>query len=97
MKLSHSRVECFMSCPFKYQLKYLEKLKTLPNYDPASPLILGSALHRAIEKDVDEAIKMYYASYPVIDDAHITEAVKLEYWIPKIKASIPQGGEHEIE
>lgn len=97
MRLSHSRVECFKSCPYKYKLRYLDKLEALPDYDPTSPLILGSAMHKGIETTKEEALAMYFASYPIIDDAHVTEAIKLEYWFKVIKESIPMGGEHEIE
>lgn len=97
MKLSHSRVETFNQCAYKFKLRYIDKLETLPTDDPASPLILGHALHTGIEKNTEEAIKEYYNAYPVINDNHVTEAIKLEYWIPKIKEAIPSGGLHEIE
>lgn len=97
MKLSHSRVECFNKCPYQFKLKYIDKLETLPTDDPTSPLILGHALHTGIEKNVEAAIHEYYNAYPSINDNHITEALKLEYWIPKIKETIPPGGLHEIE
>lgn len=85
MKVSHSRVGCFVKCPYQYKLRYIDKSKALPKYDPQDALILGSSLHLGIEKNTDEAIKFYYNSYPVITDAHINEAIKLEYWLPKIK------------
>lgn len=44
-----------------------------------------------IEKDVSAAIDEYYNSYPVITDNHITEAMKLEYLIPKVKDVLPEG------
>lgn len=97
MKLSHSRVECFNKCPYQFKLRYIDGLKTLPTDDPQSALILGHALHTGIEKDVEAAIEEYYNAYPVINDNHVTEAIKLEYWIPKIKEAIPPGGLHEIE
>ena len=97
MKLSHSRVECFNKCPYQFKLRYIDGLKTLPTDDPQSALILGHALHTGIEKNVEAAIEEYYNAYPVINDSHVTEAIKLEYWIPKIKEAIPAGGLHEIE
>lgn len=97
MKLSHSRVECFNKCPYQFKLRYIDKLETLPTDDPQSALILGHALHTGIEKNVEAAIEEYYNAYPVINDNHVTEAIKLEYWIPKIKEAIPAGGLHEIE
>ena len=96
MRLSHSRVECFLKCPYKFKLSYIDDLKTLPSDDPANALILGHALHTGIEKDVESAIEEYYAAYPIITDRHVEEAIKLEYWLPKIKEAIPKGGKHEI-
>lgn len=93
---SYSRVDCFRQCPFKYKLRYIDKLKTLPNYDAANPLIVGTALHRGIETNVETAIKEYYASYPVITDDHINEAIKLEILIPKVKNLLPNG-ESEVK
>lgn len=96
MQLSHSRVSTHKKCPFQFKLRYIDKLKTIPKYDPQDPLIIGTALHTAIEKDVETAIDQYYASYPVITDLHINEAIKLEYWLPKIKEVLPEGL-HEVK
>ena len=96
MQLSHSRVDCFVKCPFQFKLRYKRKLKTLPNGDPQDALILGHALHTGIEKGLNAAIDEYYNAYPVIDDRHINEALKLEYWLPKIKEILPDGY-HEIK
>lgn len=96
MQVSYSRIGSHEKCPYSYKLHYHDKLETIFNCDPQSPLVLGHALHTGIEKDVDAAIKEYYAAYPVIKDQHITEAMKLEYLIPKVKAMLPEG-EHEIK
>lgn len=96
MKLSHSRVETYTKCPRQFKYRYVDNLTTLPTDDPASPLILGHALHTGIEKDVKAAIDEYYSAYPVINDNHITEAMKLEYLIPKAKEILPPG-EHEVK
>lgn len=96
MQLSHSRVECFNQCPFKYKLRYKRKLNTLPKGDPDDPLILGHALHTGIEKITEAAIDEYYNAYPIITDRHVEEAMKLEYWLPKIKDILPEGY-HEIK
>ena len=96
MEISHSRIECFQSCPYKYKLKYLDKLKTLKDTDAANnALYLGTALHTGIQKDVETAIAEYYAQYPVITDDHINEAIKLRYLIPKAKEILPPG-EYEV-
>lgn len=90
MQYSHSRVELFENCPYRYKLRYLDKLKTLPDDSPTNALYLGTALHEGIENGVEHGIKKYYESYPVISDAHINEAMKLEYWIPKVREVIDE-------
>lgn len=94
MQVSYSRISTYEKCPYQFKLRYKDKLETIFNCDPQNALVLGHALHTGIEKDVDTAIKEYYSAYPVIKDTHITEAMKLEYLIPKVKALLPKG-EHE--
>lgn len=91
MQVSHSRVECFNSCQLKYQMRYLDGLKTIPDDKPDNALYLGTALHTGLEIGVEEAIQQYYGNYPIITDDHINEAIKLEAMIPKAKAMIPEG------
>lgn len=95
MQVSYSRISTYKNCPYQFKLRYIDNLETVFNCDPQNPLIIGSALHKGIEVDVDTAIKEYYAAYPVIKDAHITEAMKLEYLIPKVKKLLPDG-KHEV-
>ena len=90
-----STAETYDSCPKKFELTYLRELKTIPSDDPQNPLILGTAIHRAMETDIETAVKEYLNSYPVIDDRHINEVIKMEHWIPKMKDLIPEGF-HEI-
>ena len=89
---SHSRIDCFRSCPFKYQLRYLDRLRTIPDTDPANALILGTALHTGIEQGVAQAVEFYQDSFPVLTDEHINEVIKLETMIPKAAALLPPGG-----
>lgn len=70
---------------------------TPQNPDHQNALVLGTALHTGLEKGVKSAIEQYYNAYPIITDAHITEAMKLENLIPKAELLIPQGGKFEIE
>ena len=96
MQLSYSRISTYEKCPYQFKLRYLDGLQTIFNCDPQNALVLGHALHTGIEKDVQAAISEYYSAYPVIRDAHVTEAMKLEYLIPKVKALLPDG-EHEVK
>jgi hypothetical protein len=95
LQVSYSRISTHEKCPYQFKLRYRDKIETIFNCDPQNALILGHALHTGIEKNVNEAIKEYYSAYPVIKDAHVTEAMKLEYLIPKVKAKLPEG-EHEV-
>lgn len=89
MQVSHSRVETFVKCPYKFKLHYIDELETYFNGDPANPLVIGTALHTAIEKDLETAIKEYYAQYPVITDKNIEEAIKIEKILPKCLEVLP--------
>lgn len=96
MQVSHSRVETFKQCPYKYFLRYIEGLETIPNTDPDNALILGTALHTGIEEGVDQALEFYTNSFPILTDDHINEIIKLEALIPKAKALLPPGGTFEL-
>ena len=96
MIVSHSKVECFESCPYRYDLRYNQEIRTIPPDNADNALFLGTALHTGLEKDVQTAIHEYFMQYPVISDSHINEAMKLEVMIPKAAAMIPSG-EHEVK
>lgn len=72
-------------------MRYLDGIKTLPNTDANNALILGTALHTGIEEGVEAGIKAYCDAFPIIDNAHINEIMKLEYWIPKVREMLPEG------
>ncbi len=84
MQYSHSKVETHLSCPYKYKLRYIDKLKTIPAYEADNALIVGNTIHLGAEKDLETAINWYYDNYPIITDRHIEEVMKFEYLIPKI-------------
>lgn len=96
MQVSYSRVSTHEKCPYQFKLRYRDKLKTIFNCDPHNALVLGHALHTGIEKDVAAAIDEYYSAYPIIGDAHVTEAMKLEHLIPRVKSLLPEG-RHEVK
>lgn len=97
MQYSYSRADCFNKCPYQYKLRYVDRLLTIDEYDPKSPLTLGTAVHTGIETDVDQAIQYYYSQYPVVTDSHIEEVIKLSNLIPKVKNIIPANGKFEVE
>lgn len=95
-RFGYSAVSTFEQCPFQYKCRYIDGLQVIPSDDPANALIIGTALHKAIETDIDTAIHEYFNSYPVIGDLHIDEEIKLRHLIPKVKDLLPQGI-HEVQ
>ena len=90
MQMSHSRVELFDNCPYRFKLSYIDELTTMSSDDPTNALILGTALHEGIEKGLKHGIQKYYDGYPIINDLHVNEALKLEHWIPKVRAIVDE-------
>lgn len=90
-----SSAECFDNCPYRFKLRYVDNLDVIPTDDPQNPLRLGTAIHTGAEKDLQTAVHDYLMSYPVIDDRHINEVIKMEHWIPKLKELLPEGL-HEV-
>jgi phage nucleotide-binding protein len=84
MQYSHSKVECHLSCPYKYKLRYVDKLKTIPDYAADNALICGNTIHQGAETNLEDALDFYYSNYPIITDRHVEEIMKFEYLIPKI-------------
>ena len=85
MRYSHSRVETHLSCPYKYKLRYVDKLKTIPDYTADNALICGNTIHQGAETNLEDALNFYYSNYPIISDLHVNEIIKFEYLIPKIQ------------
>lgn len=77
-------------------MRYVDGITTNSPIEADNALVIGTALHTGIEKGVDVAINEYFMSYPIISDAHVNEAIKLENLIPKAKAVLPSG-EFEVE
>lgn len=93
---SYSRVSTYQHCPKQYQLRYLDRLTTIPDQDPQNALYLGTAIHTGLEKDVDAALESYASNYYMLTTDHYHEMIKLEELIPKCKAILPKG-EHEVK
>ena len=86
----------FQHCPMQYKLRYLDRLQTIPDQDPANALYLGTAIHAGLEKDLDAALESYASNYYMLTTEHYNEMIKLEELIPKAKARLPDG-EHEVK
>lgn len=97
MQFSYSKLGCFVNCPYQYKLRYIDKLKTIPEQNADNALYLGTAIHEAFETgDIEKALESYRSNYNMLTDAHINEEIKLEYLIPKVLDILPNA-ECEVE
>ena len=102
-QFSYSKVDCFKRCPFQFGLRYLEKIKMLPNQDANNALYLGVAIHTGLEENsIKQAIRSYFSNYYCVNDLHHNEVIKLENMLGKtlkLLEKINQDGElvHEYE
>lgn len=78
-------------------MRYIYGITTIPPAEPDNALIMGQTVHTGIEKSLEEAIKEYSFSYPIITDEHINEIIKFETVIPLARAATPPGGAFEVE
>lgn len=78
-------------------MRYLQGIITITTTEPDNPLILGQTVHTGIEKNLEEAIREYCFSFPIITDEHINEIIKFETVIPLARAAIPPDGKFEVE
>lgn len=97
MRFSYSRLGCFANCPYQYKLRYIDKVKTIPEQNADNALYLGLAVHKGIECGLEAGIEEYKSHYNIITDAHINWIMQLEYQIPRVIELLPKGGEHELE
>ncbi|WP_288867909.1 AAA family ATPase [uncultured Parvimonas sp.] len=95
MQYSHSRIEQFNNCKYKYKLHYVDKLETITCNTADNPLLIGLLLHEAIEIGLEKSSKKYYSKFNIIDDLQINEVIKVEQLLPKIKNILPKGGYFE--
>ena len=96
MRWSYSRIDTFERCPFKYRLRYLEKVEADDVVTADNALRVGTMAHDAIRLGCERAIEKYFMSYNIIDDDHETEAMKIEIVTRKVKEQLPIGGAFEV-
>ncbi len=95
---SYSRVSLYEDCPYHFDIRYNKRLTEIQDLtNAANPLIIGHALHTGIENDVETALNEYYNAFPVMNDAIVEEAMKLEILIPKVQNFLEEAfGEFEF-
>lgn len=98
MGFSYSKVQCASECPYKYKLRYVDKLETIPDTRPSNALYLGTACHSGIEnRSIDAAIESYRSNYTERTKEHDIEEFKLKTILEKAIKEIPEGEyEHKL-
>ena len=91
MKVSYSRVSTFNQCPYKYKLRYVEKIRTVKSQEANNALYMGTALHEGLENDLKACIRSYVSNYYILNDKNLDEIQKFKFLIPRIKPLIPEG------
>lgn len=74
---SYSRVSTFSNCPFQYKCKYVDRLEPIKDYDADNALIIGTAMHNAIEGIINWE-KEYLSNLYVSSDKSEDEIIKIE-------------------
>lgn len=97
MKWSYSRVNLWKQCPHKFKLRYIDGIEEEEELTHNAPLILGSAMDKAIDEGVEAGIEYYYNKFPKVTNDHVAEAMKIEYWTPKVHALLSPGGRFQVE
>lgn len=94
-RYSWSRIQTFDKCRYQYYLRYKEKLETLSNQDADNALVLGHALHTGIELGPEAGLQEYYNQFYIVTDLVENEAIKLDYWIRRVRELLPNGKHEE--
>ena len=88
-----SLVGKWKQCPHKITLE--NEFDVVEALDANNALVIGTLIHEAIEIGLPKALINYYKRFPIIDDFHITEIMKVEYLLKKLE-EFKFEGEHEV-
>lgn len=83
MRYSHSRVELFERCKLAFQFKYIFNVNVIETLEADDPLIIGKAIHEAIENNNN-----YLNFYPIIKDKNIHEDMKIDLQANRVKRKL---------
>lgn len=97
MKYSFSRVNSYEPCPYAWKLCYIDKVQSWQDIEAFQ---VGHAMHKGIEcQSIEAGIEELKKEAGVWSDKWETEAMKLQYLLPKILPSLDKYKEraHEIK
>lgn len=81
---SYSRVSAFLTCPYQYKCKYIDKLEPIKDYEADNALIVGTAMHSAVEGDITWK-DFYLSSLCSASDKSEEEIIKIEALSSKVR------------
>lgn len=99
-RFGYSAIKDYETCPYMYQLKYVFGWNVDKDLKADDPLIVGTAIHRAIEVGFETAEKEYFDLFPVISDEQITEMMKVEIQSEKVRRVLDKDTnplQHEVK
>jgi len=97
-RASYSKVDTWNSCPYKYKLRYVDKLETIPDQRPDNALYMGTAIHEGIESgSIEKAIESYNSNYKELTSANELELFKIKSILPKAIEQLPRGEVYEYK
>lgn len=91
MRYSYSNVDTFDQCPFKWFLRYVKGIRFDAELKADNPLLIGTLLHDSIEFGLKKAEKMYYDKFPIIQNEHVEEIIKISHFYDDIMNTLPKG------
>ena len=94
-RFGYSAVSDFETCPYKYRLRHIDRVETLPDYAADNPLTIGTAFHLGMERGLGAALEWYAGQFPVIGEAHEHEMMKLQALVPRVRETLSPDATHE--
>lgn len=92
VRVSFSQIGTFEQCPYKWKLHYIDELQTIIPKEPTDPLVLGNALHTALEhRDIEPGLRYYREHMPIGSDLTANEEIKLTHMVRAGLDIIPDG------
>lgn len=85
VQYSHSRVSSYNKCPRQFEYRYVDEIQAVHGPDADHDGIVGNALHTGAEHGEKRMLEWYYQQFPIIDDHHVNESIKLLILLPKLQ------------
>lgn len=82
--MKYEFVELYKHCKFKWYLKYGMEVENENKYSPTNPDLLQNLIMNMFRYHQDDAIEKYYSNFPIINNKHVEEVIKINNMFEKI-------------